>query len=224
MKKQIVVDLDGVVFNTHTTLEDIVKQRYPNFRMSKVYTWAFDKDLTELPKEVLKKYLSKGDFDKLSKGYQYLLQADRDYIFEVLSDVKLYKKQPFNKKSDRLKKLMIMKDIEVVFSTAIIPSSKANEIAWVKKLRLQDKYAGYDYKLDIHIGNTKPVYKNAIAVIDDHLGNLKPYEIMGSKLLLIDAPFNRFELNPQYGLKDRVIRVKDIGEAVKYCLDYIKRG
>ena len=194
---KVLVDIDGVIMDLHTELENRVRDSYSDFSMKDVVTYNFNKDNGK-------------DFGSM-----------RGYILKLLNVPDIYlKSKPFKDGVSALKKLMDREGIEVTISSLAGEYNKNTlEIAGIKAKQMCELFEGCKFSLDIVVGDSKQVY-DADFVIDDCAEYLQEYSKKeGVVKYLTNKSYNTERYYPQS--KD-FVRVDSLADAVNDILNSIK--
>ena len=214
--KTIIFDIDGVLLNFHKAFEEYIQRTYPKFSMSKVYTYDFNKSMTE---ETISRLELPNFCFKPQNNYG--LSAKRDYLLESLNEVEIYEKsEPFDSIITILKKLS-----ENGANIILHSYTRSNEVAAYKKKQLNEMFKEIpNIKIIVSVGETKPILKGDI-VIEDCIDNLLDYIGTNTKLCLIDMPYNQTLANLEKCMllsKEGVIRCDNIAQALNKAFNLPK--
>lgn len=223
--KEIIIDLDSVVFDFGGMLEKVVRQEYPNFSMERVVTYDFNRYVDKIPVSILSTRYCKEDITNYVKDFDnfHLLQANRRFIMSHMSNPVLYTDaEPYNC-IDELKQLMDSPDFEVIFNTAV-PHENKEIIVQGKADRLKKLFGEHNYSMVYSVGIEKPIWESAYAIIDDKLEYicLQAKANSSAKLFLIDQPYNKFEFNAYFSdYRNNTKRCKSLKDVVNELLHEI---
>lgn len=197
MRKKLVVDLDGTLLDTHSALESRVKEKFPNFRMSLVKTY---------------------DFNRGMDGHFNGLNACRDYILSELVNPALYSSVKLAEGYEGLYELS--EDMDIIFHTV----SVSEDIAVAKYDLIRESFNGlrYEFRSEVSRTHEKGYIKDADFVIEDCPYNFDPYKIIGATCILLNKPFNQVRHNPDLGkILQGVLRVDSLSSALSTVRDMI---
>lgn len=184
----VCIDIDGVILNMLDSIKDYLNE----------------KGITFIPKNVVK-YNFSGD-----------IGCSRDYVFEALSNPKVFKQQkPYKGVLDSIIKLQ-----RSHIQTNAYTTVSSNDIYKIRK----DFCNQLNLSGDVYIGD-KPVLLEADALFDDCLDEHKKWIEAGytGKLYLIDAPYNQEYYNKDFLYFDKVIRCLDFNDAVSRYLKTLNK-
>lgn len=209
--KKVICDVDGVLLNIHTALENRLKELGFDFSMDRVLTYDFNKSLS---KELVPNWLKNSD---TSVG-EFYLNVSRQMIFELFGQSSLFETAEFDEKAvNALKNLMKYSCISVV----IYSLSFSQEIANIKSKRLSEVFKGYNYSFVSVVGGDKPALGTADYIIEDSHINLPNYADNAVKFL-IDKPYNQIQFNPSYKeIIEKAVRVDSVSQACSLILSKI---
>lgn len=221
----VVIDLDGVTFDTQGVLEDRLKAMgYADFNLNRVLCYDFNKSLTTEGQAILMK-----DNDS---QYPYYCNAPREKIFSVLADPTIYEDvlvRDYDNWQEGLRgsllmlKLMANPDFSIVFQSVC----GSEEIALAKDKALKALFGKRSYTFVPVYGDVKPILEGASYIIEDNIRVAKNCSSDESRtdgkplLLLVKKPWN----NPVYDstIKDTDntynVSVASLYEALKYIYE-----
>ena len=216
MKKSIVFDLDGTLVDTHKALESLVKDENPNFSVERILTYDFNKslDFSKAPQW----FLDTMEYEKLGHR-NYGLNVERKVLINLLSDLRLFRKaELFDSVHDTLPS--IAEYYEIIFHSF----AYTREIANYKSVIIDSYFKNkFDYTMITSIGIKKPCILNADFVVEDNLFDLEGYIGSGTKLLLIDRPYNQELYNQDLSsVFENSLRLKNIEKCFDYLLNIVE--
>lgn len=176
--RTIVVDVDGVLLDVHTALEEKLKSMGYSFEMTDVLTYDFNRSLD-------------------SSIQAPDLGVPRDVIFKCLSDVDIFRSASIDMQAVNLIKEQV-KSGRVEF--IIYTQSYNSDISAEKCKRLFSLFDGCDaVKIKSFVGEHKPTLDSVdvSAVIEDSLENIRGYS-ESALSYLIDKPYNQRIYNECY--------------------------
>lgn len=215
MKKTIVFDLDGVLVDCHSALEEMVHDKYPEFSVKRILTYDFNKSLDMLKAPYW--FLTSREYTPIGKEF-YGLNADRSELLNLLSDLRLFENADFfNGVTNMLP--LLAKHYNIVFHSFAYTREIANYKSEMIDFHFKDKFA---YTMITSIGTKKPCILNADFVVEDNLFDLEGYIGSDAKLLLVDRPYNQELFNPSLSsVFENSVRFKNITEVFKYLLNLL---
>lgn len=225
MVKKIVIDLDGVVFDTQLVLQyRLNKKGYSDFSLSRILCYDFNKSLTPEGQTLLQ--------EGNDSRYPYFCNAPREEIFSILADPSIYDEalttgavewQPTLRASLLLSKLMAHPCFDIVFQSVC----SSRELAEAKNKALKSLFRNRNYTFEPVFEDVKPQIEEASYIIEDNIRVAKTCSVDEQMsdgkplLLLIRKPWN----NPVYDstIKDTDnvynVSVASLYEALKYIYE-----
>lgn len=182
VSKKVVIDVDGVLLDTHSALEARLKAMGYSFEMKRVLTYDFNKSL---PVEKVPNWL----IETADKSYDFYLNAPRSYIFREFGKAGLFQEANIYEEAiHKIKLLASIPDVEVIIAT----QSYAVDVAITKRECLLEALRGYSISYKDFIGDTKGIVEDADYIIEDCIENLNDYNC---KKFLVDKPYNQPNFN-----------------------------
>lgn len=191
MKKQVVIDLDGTLFDIHREVDKVVQAKgYPNYGINRVLTYDFNKSLD---------ISAPNAWDVVSSAEEgvgeYFLNAPRAVIFDALSDVGIFERAEVFGGDATIKALKRLMNTEKVFVT-FYSISFTEEIAEVKRKRLWKLFGDceehWEYKAQLG-GDLKSAIC-ADFVVEDNVRAAESYSFLKTcKFCCVRRPYNNPE-------------------------------
>jgi hypothetical protein len=215
-------------------LEEIVQSTISeDFKASNIKTYDFNRSLGLAPLISLRRLFDNesafheaiGDILVMGEYTEILGGVDSRQLLSLMSDLSLYSESRCLVNKDLLDMTFRKGNLSAVVNGDVINCSNMYDIVKVKSKRVAELFGGISYSEGYHVTG-KPIHGDAYIVVDDNLGYLCEYAKANSEaiLILINQPYNSYEYNIQYKcFEDRVKRVADINEALKY-IGYIHDG
>ena len=185
--KTILFDLDGVLFDIHSTLENCIKDVNPLFSMERVVTYDFNGSVSY---DDLPDWIRITDAFPNEKQTYRGLNADYNTIYTWLKDVELFERSKYIDNAF-LMLTYLTKYYKVVVHTLAYSYDIANFKSSTFFESLVDEKASGDISFICTVGDFKESLVYADYVVEDCIENCLEYKNIGvENFLLIDKPYN----------------------------------
>lgn len=213
-KITIEIDLDGVFFDFHSVFEKEIQRKYPEFTLSNLLTYDFNKSLKCASKDVLVEEFGGDVARSILIGNSDLLGAPRKEVIKALSNYRLFEDaKPYGGAVESVKALIKTGLFDIVFNSyAGRDCPESEQISRVKHSRMQEIFKDLPINLIATIGDGKPVLSNSAIVIEDNISHLRKYPKAGR--YLINQPFNQTRFLPKGENLDGIFRVGSLEDAI----------
>lgn len=221
MKKQVVIDLDGTLFDIHSEVDKIVQAGgYPNYGISRVLTYDFNKSLDISAPDAWSVVSS------AEEGTDYFLNAPRAVIFDVLGQPDVFKKAKVFGGDDTVKALIQLMNtgkVDVIFHSLSFSEAISKE----KEKRLWSLFGASEehWVYSPVVGSESKCPIPADFVIEDNIRAAENYSLMKTcTFCCLRRPYNNPEndLTLKYSSKlDSVVFFNTVAESINYIKERV---
>lgn len=183
---KIICDIDGVILDLHTEIEQEIRKKYPEYRQDILLTYDLNKTLPS--------NLSEDD-----KEHYKISDELRQDIISCFSNKKIFERCEIDIEVVKEIKHLLDNDFSIIFHSM----SYSVDIAKVKYDKLSKALEGYAFEylpiikdsgITKGICQLKGKYK-----IDDNLADLKPYLMENERgCMLVQKSYNNLAYNEEY--------------------------